>query len=332
MIKLALITDAWDPQINGVVRTLKATLTHLGPGYDVQVFHPNLFRNFPIPGYSEIRASIPWGLGTKLSNYNPDSIHIATEGPLGWAAVIWCKRNNRAYTTSYHTQFPEYLQTHYHIPSGLTYLFLRWFHSKASAVMTNTPTMAKRLEAEGFKNLKMWSRGVDTNVFSAFGPGDEFMSTLPRPILLNVGRVSAEKRLEDFYSLKSSATKVQVGSGPQLEEYKAKYPDVFFLGPKSGAELAACYRSADVFVFPSRSDTFGLVMLEAMASGVPVAGYPVVGPIDIVQQGTSGYLSESLDQAVNQCLRNKLKKQDIIDHGTSFSWDKCTQQFRDNLV
>jgi glycosyltransferase involved in cell wall biosynthesis len=332
MPKLALITDAWSPQINGVVRTLQTTLKHLGDEYEHLVIEPSMFPNMAAPGYDEIRLSLPWGIGRMIREYAPDHIHIATEGPLGWAAMFYCRRHKIEYTTSYHTQFPEYLKIHYGIPLGITYWILQRFHKAATAAMVNTPTMQHRLAAYRFRNLKMWSRGVDLSIFGPEGPKNTEIIYGNGPILMNVGRVSAEKNLEAFYKLDIEGQKVQIGSGPQLEEYKAKYPEVQFLGPKSGEDLAACYRSADVFVFPSKSDTFGLVMLEAMASGVPVAAYPVAGPIDVVENRVSGYLDSSLNVAIFKCLKYPLKKADIIDRAKFFSWERCTEQFRKNLV
>lgn len=338
--RLAVITDAWFPQINGVVRTLDTTIKHLGPDYKVEVFEPSMFPNYALPGYNEIRLANPKGLAKKLELFDPQSIHIATEGPLGWAALIWCLRNDKSFTTSYHTQFPEYLHKKLRVPTWLTYSVLRFFHSYSSNIMVNTPTMRERLKTKGFKRTRIWSRGVDTSVFSSEGPKDPTMAALDGTILLNVGRVSSEKNLEAFYELTLDAfpnhshrklIKVQVGDGPQLAEYKAKYPDVIFLGAKSGAELAAAYRSADVFVFPSKSDTFGLVMLESIASGVPIAAYPVVGPIDVVVEGSSGYLFDELSDAVMFCLEHDMSDS-CTKEAKAFTWDACTRQFKDNLV
>lgn len=343
MKRLVVVTDAWKPQINGVVRTLDTTIGYLR-GHETLVVHPGLFRNFAAPGYSEIRLALPWGVGKKISEFKPDHIHIATEGPLGWAAVIWCRSNSVKFSTSYHTQFPEYLKKMFGVPTRLTYWILRQFHKASSGVMVNTPTMRDTLAAEGFTNLKMWSRGVDQSIFNTAGPIMEFDSQ-PRTVLLNVGRVSGEKNLPAFYNLAKNENFlkqlahlpeplfVQVGDGPMRQAYERDYSWVKFVGAKSGAELAAAYRGADLFVFPSRSDTFGLVMLEAMASGVPVAAYPVVGPIDVVDNYRSGVMAEDLGKACVQALKLKTYQQDsIIAHAAKFTWENCTKQFEDNLV
>ncbi len=334
MRKLVIVSDAWEPQVNGVVRTLQTTIKHLD-NIEVEVIHPGLFRNFALPKYSEIRVALPLGVGKKIAAAKADHIHIATEGPLGWAAMLWCRWNRRDFSTSYHTQFPQYLRKIYGIPESLTYSVLRWFHSKATSVMVNSVSMMDELKSKGFKNLKMWSRGVDTQVFRPDGPTYGRIDALRGPIALNVGRVSAEKNLEAFYeeflfSPFQKWTVVQVGDGPMLEEYKHRYPNVHFIGALHGKELAQAYRSADVFVFPSRSDTFGLVMLEAMASGVPVVGYTVTGPVDVVAQDVSGCLGPDLALQAEDAL--KLDRQDVIDHARTFSWRRCTDQFVKNLV
>jgi len=335
MKKLVIVSDAWKPQVNGVVRTLETTIKHL-TDFQVEVIHPDLFRNFALPRYAEIRVALPLGVGKRIAEFNPDHIHIATEGPLGWAAMIWCRLNKRSFSTSYHTQFPQYLHKIYGVPAMLTYSVLRWFHSKATSVMVNTPSMRDELHAEGFKNLKMWSRGVDISLFTPNGPRHGQMDAMRRPIVLNVGRVSAEKNLEEFYNQFTSLaqqrwTIVQVGDGPKLEDYRRRWGHaVTFLGPLHGKELAQAYRTADVFAFPSKSDTFGLVMLEAMASGVPVVGYPVVGPVDVVADGISGYLGDDLETLAT--LAMDLNKQNVIDHAHKFTWEACTDQFRRNLV
>jgi glycosyltransferase involved in cell wall biosynthesis len=343
MKRLVVVTDAWKPQVNGVVRTLDTTIQHL-TNYETLVIHPGLFKNFSAPGYSEIKLALPLGISRKISTFQPDHVHIATEGPLGWSAVIWCRLNNIKFSTSYHTQFPEYLKKMFGVPTAITYWILRQFHKASSGVMVNTPTMRDTLAAQGFKNLKMWSRGVDTQVFKAYGKIMEFDSR-PRTVLLNVGRVSGEKNLPAFYNLAKDETFlkqmahlpeplfVQVGDGPLREAYHREYPWVKFVGALGGEELAAAYRGANLFVFPSRSDTFGLVMLEAMASGIPVAAYPVVGPIDVVDNYRSGVMSENLAKACIQALKMKTYQQEsIIAHAEKFTWESCTKQFEDNLV
>lgn len=326
MKRLLIITDAWIPQVNGVVRTLQSTIKNLENDFEVKVISPNDFKGFCLPGYKEIKISIPFGISKMIEDFDPHSIHIATEGPLGWASRKWCIRNKYQFTTSYHTQFPEYIRAKYFIPAFLTYPILRKFHNAAFNVMVNTNEMKKRLDSKGFTNLCIWSRGVDTELFKPEGEFHPAMKDLYGPILLNVGRVSIEKNLPEFYELNHIGTKVQVGSGPELELYKKEYKDVVFLGEMHGEELASAYRSADVFVFPSQSDTFGLVMLESMASGVPVAAYPVTGPIDVVENG--GYLSHNLAYALNQCFDLTLNP---IENAKKFSWKTCTKQFFNNL-
>ncbi|MNK98077.1 GDP-mannose-dependent alpha-mannosyltransferase [compost metagenome] len=329
MRKLVIVTDAWHPQVNGVVRTLSTTIEHL-KDYEVHVIHPGLFRNFALPKYPEIRIAFPFGVAKKIKQIEPDHIHIATEGPLGWAAMLWCRMRSREFSTSYHTQFPQYLSKIYGIPERLTFGVLRFFHSRATSVMANTPDMIRQLETQGFNNIKLWSRGVDTSVFKPEGPKHPELAVLRGPILLNVGRVSAEKNLPAFYEGNREFTLVQVGDGPMLEAYKRDYPWVHFLGAKHGEELAQIYRSASVFVFPSKSDTFGLVMLEAMASGVPVAAFPVTGPIDVVEDGYSGALDDDLCEAIDRAYESK--PEDCIAHAKKFSWAACTEQFRKNLA
>lgn len=334
MKRLIIISDAWEPQVNGVVRTLQATIKHLENDFEIKVISPNDFKGFNLPGYKEIKISIPFGLSKLIEKFNPHSIHIATEGPLGWAARAWCIRNNFQFTTSYHTQFPEYIQAKYFIPEKITYPILRWFHKPAFNVMVNTPQMENRLESKGFQNLVIWSRGVDTNLFTPDGPSfDDDENYTSAIVLLNVGRVSVEKNLPEFYDLKIPGTvKIQVGSGPELAQYKETYKDVIFLGELHGEELASAYRMANVFVFPSKSDTFGLVMLEAMASGVPVAAFPVTGPIDVVENNVGGILSLHLPSAVQKCIEeNSRLSKSAVDNAKKFSWTNCSNQFKYNL-
>lgn len=329
-MRIALITDAWSPQVNGVVNTLKQTSGGLQRrGHEVKVIAPTDFKTIPCPTYPEIRLALAPGrkLHQLLSAFQPEAIHIATEGPLGWAARRYCLRTKRAFTTAFHTRFPEYVQARTGLPIGLTYAWLRWFHQPAKAVMVPTPVVHDDLLRYGFKNLAMWSRGVDTELFS---PGDRDLLHTKRPIFLYVGRVAVEKNIEAFLALDLPGSKWVVGEGPQRNRLQEKYPEVQFAGVMPPQELARFYRAADVFVFPSKTDTFGLVLLEAMACGTPVAAYPVTGPIDVVEQSTSGVLDQDLRQACLAAL--KLDRTRTREHALRFSWDRATEQFERNLL
>lgn len=323
--RLAIVSDAWFPQINGVVRTLDRTRQELGKlGLDVTVIGPSEFTTIPCPTYPEIRLAIsaPWALPKKLDALMPTAIHIATEGPLGGVARRYCKKRGLPFTTSFHTRFPEYIHARCGLPTKFTYAWLRRFHGDAAATMVTTPTMEADLKEKGFQNLKVWSRGVDLDLFH---PRDKSFLDLPRPIFMNVGRVAVEKNIGAFLDLALPGTKVVVGGGPQLEQLRSQYPDVHFTGPKTGEELAKHYAAADVFVFPSRTDTFGLVLIEALASGVPVAAYPVPGPIDVITNPECGVLDEDLQQAAHKAL--KLDPNACRAHAETFSWETCTRQF-----
>jgi glycosyltransferase involved in cell wall biosynthesis len=328
-MRIAIVTDAWHPQVNGVVKTLNTTAEQLERwGHTMLVVEPGLFNTFPCPTYPEIRlAWFPSQRIDKLLNdFKPDAIHIATEGTLGSAARRWCLRNRFPFTTSYHTQFPEYLRARMPIPLAATYSYLRNFHGAAALTMVATPTMQRQLEQRGFNNIVRWSRGVDLELFS---PQRKDYLSFPKPIWIYVGRVAVEKNIEDFLSMPLPGTKVVVGDGPARAALEAKYGDAQFVGYKFGAELAAHIASADVFVFPSRTDTFGLVLLEAMACGVPVAAYPVTGPIDIVEQGVSGCLNQDLGVAARAAL--SLDSQQCRMHALRYSWEAATEQFIGNL-
>jgi glycosyltransferase involved in cell wall biosynthesis len=258
----------------------------------------------------------------RLDALDPDAVHIATEGPLGLAARRWCLRRGRAFTTSYHTQFPEYVRARFPIPVALSYAFLRWFHGSATRTLVATPSMRNALAERGFRNLVLWSRGVDTELFR---PRDESCLELPRPIWLYFGRVSVEKGIEDFLSLDLEGSKLVVGDGPATEGLRRKYPGAVFTGYRFGDELARHVAAADVFVFPSRTDTFGLVLLEAMACGVPVAAYPVTGPIDVVENGVTGVLGEDLQAAALAAL--DLDRRACREHALRYTWEAATRQF-----
>lgn len=332
-MRVLVATDAWEPQINGVVRTLQK-MRELAPfvGLDLHFVTPDCFPSVPMPGYPEIRLALPMpgAFARTFDAIAPEIVHVATEGPLGFAARKAALRRALPLTTSYHTRFPEYLHSRAPVPIGLSYAALRWFHNAADGVLVSTPSLEADLHARGFGNLMRWSRGVDLTLFS---PRFESCVDWPRPIFLNVGRLAVEKNLDAFLALDLPGTKLVVGEGPQRAELESRFPDAVFLGAKTGAELAEIYRQADVFVFPSRTDTFGVVILEALASGLPVAGYPVMGPIDIVGQTPAGILSEDLRQAALGCLRLARRdcRRDCVEVARRFTWDEAAGQFRNNL-
>lgn len=328
-MKIAIVSDAWYPQVNGVVRTLSTTKKHLEAlGHSVGVISPDLFYSIPCPTYPEISLALKPAKKLKalLSEFSPEAIHIATEGPLGIAARAYCLQHAYPFTTSFHTRFPEYIKLRLHIPLSITYRFLLWFHRPAQAVLVATESLKKELEQKGLHNLALWSRGVDTNLFK---PGDKSFLSDKRPIFLYAGRVAIEKNIEAFLKLYLPGTKYVVGDGPDLVKLKYKYPDVKFVGYKSGTELAQYMAAPDVFVFPSRTDTFGLVMLEALACGVPVAAFPVPGPSDVISQGVSGYLNHELIRAAIDAL--SLDKNKCREYALNYSWETCTRQFIQHL-
>ncbi len=282
----------------------------------------------PCPSYPEIRLALagPAAVGRILESFVPNAVHIATEGPLGLAARLHCRRRGRPFTTSFHTRFPHYIHARWRVPMAWTYRLLKWFHAPADAVMVATRSIEDDLRAHGFRAIRRWSRGVDTELFRP-RPKDYF--DLPRPVSLFVGRVAVEKNIEAFLDLELDGSKVVVGDGPLLETLKRRYPHVRFLGRKLGEELACCYAAADVFVFPSRTDTFGLVLLEAMASGVPVAAYPVPGPLDVVHGSGAGCLDEDLGAAVRSALA--IPPERCRAYAETCSWDRSVRQFLDNL-
>ena len=302
MRRILIVSDAWHPQVNGVVRTLEWLRREAHRfGATVDFLTPDGFLSVPMPTYREIRLTLasPRTIGARIDALEPDAIHIATEGPLGYLARRHCIRTGKAFTTCYHTRFPEYLAARLPVPLAWSYAALRRFHGAAAATLVATPGLQAELRGHGFTKLKVWRRGVDVGLFRRGAP---CLSHLPRPILLSVGRVSVEKNVEAFLALDLPGSKVVVGEGPALHDLRARYPDAHFLGLRSGLELADLYASADVFVFPSRTDTFGLVMLEAMAAGTPVAAYPVTGPRDVLGASGCGVMSEDLAQAVQQAL------------------------------
>ena len=328
--RIAVITDAWHPQTNGVVRTLNTTRSMLlSQGHQVQVIEPGMCHSFPCPTYPEIRLA--WRpkklVNTQLEIFKPQAVHIATEGPLGMAARSWCLTRGLPYTTSYHTQFPEYLRARLPVPLSFSYTWLRHFHGKAARTMVATPSMQTQLESHGFQHLVRWSRGVDVQLFR---PRNEVALDLPRPIAVYLGRVAVEKNIEEFLKLDLPGTKLVIGDGPARVALQSKYPDVKFVGYKFGEELAAHMAACDVMVFPSRTDTFGLVLLEAMACGVSVAAYPVTGPIDVVREGVTGVLSNDLQAATIAAL--KMDRTACRDHALKYTWEHATAQFFTNLA
>lgn len=330
-MNIVIVTDAWHPQVNGVVRTLEMTANVLRDwGHDVTFLTPQSFRTVPLPTYPDIRISLfpRRKVFRILDAANADAVHIATEGALGWAARAWCMKREVAFTTSYHTQFPEYLRARFPLaPVSLAYARLRRFHAPAKRTLVPTPTQQRRLQEHGFRNVAVWSRGVDTELFRPCGKAA--LDRLPRPVSLYLGRVSVEKNLEDFLRLPLPGSKVVIGDGPDRERLQQAYPDAHFPGYKFGDDLARHLSAADVFVFPSRTDTFGLVLLEAMACGVPVAAYPVTGPVDVVRNGINGALNENLETAIHAALG--LAGRNARAHAMRYSWDACTADFLNHL-
>lgn len=298
-------------------------------GHEVEVLAPERFKNVPCPTYPEIRLALctPNRLGQIIRKAEPDAIHIATEGPLGLCARWWLLRRQIAFTTSFHTLFPLYLNLRFGIPQRWTFKAVRRFHGAAAATMYSTPTLRAMLEEHNFSNLVRWVRGVDTDLFC---PGTAADLDLPRPIQLYVGRIAVEKSLEDFLDLDTPGSKVIIGDGPQRKTLEQRYPKVHFLGTMLGEKLLAHYRSADVFVFPSRTDTLGLVMLEAMACGVPVAAFPVHGPLDVVGDSAAGVLDDDLATAIEAAVG--IDPEICRKRALEFSWDQSVQEFYHNLV
>ena len=329
-MRLLLATDAWQPQINGVVRTLNMVVNEMRQrGHEVDVVNPTDYPNIPMPGYPEIRLA--WwlqGLAKRIELFNPDAVHIATEGPIGFFVRRFCLKNGYTFTTSFHTRFPEYLKERAPVPMSWSYALIRRFHQPAFRTLVPTKSIVKELEAWKFAHLKIWGRGVDTKLFH---PGHKTeLGLSEKPVLLNVGRVAQEKNLEAFLNLDIEGSKIVVGDGPCLNDYKQRYPNVSFVGAKQGEELALYYASADVFVFPSKTDTFGLVMLESMASGTPVAAFPVTGPIDVIEQGVTGIMHEDLSIAVKEA--HKLDRGDCRRHASQKDWSQIASEFISSLM
>ena len=331
-MKIAIVTDAWAPQVNGVVRTLSAVTTRLRTlGHEVLVISPDQYASIPCPSYPEIRLALATrhGVGARLDDFAPDAVHIATEGPLGIAARRFCLDHGYPFTTAYHTQFPDYLARRTGLPAGVFWPFIRWFHAPAAGILVSTETVRAQLRSQGLHQLVHWGRGVDLDCFTPAAPAPTLYADLPRPIQLYVGRVAVEKNIEAFLASDHPGSKVIVGDGPAREALARAYPQAHFVGAQSGAALAGHYAAADVFVFPSRTDTFGLVMIEAMACGTPVAAYPVSGPLDVLTP-QAGVMDEDLDQAIADALL--LDRAGCAVAGRGFTWETSTRQFLNALV
>lgn len=339
-MRIAICTDAWHPQVNGVVRTLAATVERLvARGHEVELVTPSQFLTMPLPGYSEIRLAMLPRFGTRrtLSDFAPDVVHIATEGPIGWSARSWCKANEVPFTSAFHTRFPEYAAVRTGLKPERFWPVMRRFHGASRAVLVSTPTLAHELAGHGLAHTRLWTRGIDRDVFHPLHDPLPELAELPRPIMLNVGRVAIEKNIEAFLQADVPGTKVIVGEGPALARLRDRFPDAVFLGARHGIELARAYASADVFVFPSRTDTFGLVVIEALACGVPVAAYPVPGPRDIIGRDgrgpdndlpmTIGALDEDLASAIARALQ--CDRLGVAAQGARYNWDRATEQFLD---
>ncbi len=341
-MKLIIATDAWLPQVNGVVRSLATTIALLrARGLDVELIEPSQFRTMPMPGYPEIRLALFPGVRVrrKLRQWQPDIVHIATEGPIGWAVRRWCIAHAIPFTTAFHTRFPDYAAVRTGLSPEWFWPIMRRFHSCSQSVLVSTHSLKAELSERGIGHAALWSRGVDHGLFTPQGPRLPAMARLPRPVLLTVGRMAVEKNVEAFLRMPIIGSKVVVGDGPHLEALKRRFPDAFYLGALHGETLASAYRSADAFIFPSHTDTFGLVMIEALASGTPVAGFPVAGPLDVVGRNGRGPQERLIapvgathaDLAIATERALACSRDAVAAYGRSFDWDCCTDQFLDAL-
>jgi glycosyltransferase involved in cell wall biosynthesis len=328
-MRILLVTDAWFPQVNGVVRTLDSVRRAvIEDGHEMPLVAPDQFRTLPCPTYPEIRLALLPGrrVAAAIDEAAPDAIHIATEGPLGFAARNAALKRGLAFTTSFHTRFPDYIHARIGLPPDWIYALLRRFHNAGAGVMAATRSLGEELARRGFRHVLPWSRGVDATLFR---PRDKSFLDLPRPIWLYVGRLAVEKNVEAFLELALPGTKLVVGDGPLRTELARRYPDAVYVGPKSGEELGRHYAASDVFVFPSRTDTFGLVVLEALASGLPVAAFPVPGPLDVIGNSGAGMLDVDLEKACRAAL--DIPSARCRDYALGFSWPACARQFLGNL-
>ena len=329
-MRILIVSDAWLPQLNGVVRALSTTRERLeGMGHEVDVLGPDRFSTVPCPTYPEIRLALtlPSRVGRLIEAFAPDAVHIATEGPLGWCARHWLRQRDLRFTTSFHTLFPLYLKLRAGFPERWSYALLRRFHNAAAHTMCSTSSLEALLSEHGIGRLARWIRGVDTALFRPVAPAS---LGLPAPILMYVGRLAVEKNLEAFLRIDRPGTKVVVGDGPARAALERRFPEAVFLGPRMGAALVAHYCAADVFVFPSKTDTLGLVMLEALACGTPVAAYPVPGPNDVIGTSGAGVLDDDLGAAIDGALN--IPSETCLAHAASFDWDLSARQFLRNLV
>ena len=326
---ILVITDNLPEQINGVVTTFKnIEALASADGYNIVYIDPGQFSYIDAPGYPEVKLSWPSKIGEKIKAANADHIHIATEGPIGLAANLWCWKHGWRFNTSYHTKFPEFIKKIYHIPERLTYSYVRWFHKHSGKILTTTQTMVDELKAHAFTGtIVAWTRGVDrTNLC----PSKDWQHPNQHPTVLYVGRVSREKNLDALCELQNLYTINIVGDGPDRTRLEDLYPGVNFLGYKQGADLADCYAQADVFCFPSKADTFGIVIIEALSVGTPVAGYRVPGPIDILEEGVTGFMGDSLQDSIDKCML--LDRAKVKAASAKWTWQNCWTLFKNNLV
>ncbi len=335
--RVLIVSDAWLPQVNGVVRTLQTVAAELAAmGHHVEIIGPDRFRTVPLPTYPDIRLSLAprRRLTRMIEAFAPDALHIATEGPLGGAARGWAVRRGCAFTTAFHTRFPEYVQARTGLPTGPLYAWLRRFHGAGQGIMVATESLREELAARGFRNIRAWSRGVDLAAFRpglADGAADPFAG-LERPVFLYVGRVAVEKNIAAFLALDLPGSRVVVGEGPQLDVLRRSFPAAHFLGARYGEALARAYAAADVFVFPSLTDTFGLVLLEALASGTPVAAFPVTGPRDVLAGAAAGVGALDADLRAAALAALHADRAACRAHAERFSWRACAETFMANLV
>lgn len=331
MSKILIATDAWKPQINGVVRTLSYTIEELtSSGHEVRVISPNDFTTFPCPVYPEIALSLPKPgfIKKTINEFSPDHIHIVAEGPIGLQTRYVCRSLKLNFTTAFHTKFPDYAKKLAFIPLGISWSYLRWFHKHSGAVMTPTDSIIEELKAKRIINAKKWSRGINLELFK---PRPKTIPQSERPLQMYIGRISKEKNVEAFLNTNIPGTKYLVGDGPLRKRLEQKYPEAKFLGYKTGEELAKAYSEADVFVFPSLTDTFGNVVLEALASGVPVAAYPAPGPKDTIIDKRYGSCNKDLNTAISEALENA-DPLECVKYANTFTWKNATDQFLSHLV
>lgn len=340
-MRIMIITDAWTPQVNGVVRTMQRVIEELeAEGHVFEVVHPGEgFATMPLPTYPEIKLAMfaERKIKERFEAFEPDAVHIVTEGTIGMAGRKMCLKAHHPFSTAYHTRFPEYVAARFPVPASAGYGFVRWFHKYSGRVMVPTQSMVEELRAKGFINTVAWTRGVNIEQFhpdkrKEADSADDPFAGLPRPIFLNVGRIAVEKNIETFLKLDLPGSKVVVGDGPARKDLEKRFPEVTFLGAKFGDELATCFACADVFVFPSLTDTFGLVVLEAMASGTPVAAFEATGPKDVIPGSNAGTITpigEDLSAGAIACL--DLNREECRSYAETYSWNAVAHAFLENL-